>query len=747
MLERALDFSLRQRFAVIVGAILLVILGVFTWPRVTLDAVPDITTNLVTINTETGGLSPEEVETLVTYPIETAIGGVPGVVHFRSLSQFGLSQVNVTFGDDKDIYFARQLVNERLQSVQKDLPPGVGMPTMGPVSTGLGDIYMYSLESPSRTAMDLRELQDWVIAPRLRTVPGVAEVNSADGSVKQYQVVVSPPSLLARGLSVDDVVVALQKNNENAGGGLLERNGERVLIRSVGLAQSKEDLEKIVVRTEGGIPVLMRDVAQVELGTPTLTGVSTKDGRKALVVIVMMLKGANGQTVAQAIDERIAQIRSQLPEDVSLTTTYNRADFVDEVLGTVRKSLLEGAVLVIVVLILLLGNFRGAVIAAVAIPMAMIFAVLGMHQFGISGNLMSLGAIDFGIIVDGAVIMVENCVRRLSDARKALGRPLTKEEHSTVIRQATAEVRKVTQFGEMIIIATFIPILALEGTEGKMFKPMALVFILALVGALLLSLTLIPTLCSVFLSRNTQEKHSALLGFFSRLYSPALTFALQRRGVAFGFAAAFVVVCGFLFTRLGSEFVPQLDEGSLVIQPVRLRTVDLEETLKLVTAYEKKVREVPEVKTVFSRTGTPEIATDPMPLSITDSFVMLKPRSEWRPGLSKQKLVEELRRKVEEVPGQGYNFSQPIELRFSEIVSGVKADIGIKVFGDDLAELKARTDEIAEAMRKIPGASDVEVEQVDDVPVLQIDIDRDAIARVGVNVADVQHLIGPALGG
>lgn len=747
MLERALEFSLRQRFVVVLGAILLVILGILAWPQVNLDAVPDITTNQISINTETGGMSPEEVEKLVTFPIETAMGGIPGVELVRSLSQFGLSQVNVVFRDDKDIYFARQLVSERLNGVKDELPDGVGSPTMGPVSTGLGDIYMYAIESPERTPAQLRELQDWVIAPQLRTVPGVAEVNATDGSVKQYQVVVSPQAMLARSVSVDDVVAALQNNNENAGGGLLERNGERVLIRSVGLAQTTSDIEQIVVKSEDGIPVLIRDVASVELGVPVLTGISTKDGKESLMVIVMMLKGANGQTVANAVNQRIEEIKDQLPKDVTLTTTYDRAEFVGEVLHTVEKSLLEGAALVIIVLVVLLGNFRGAIIAAIAIPLAMLFAVLGMKQFGISGNLMSLGAIDFGIIVDGAVIMVENCVRRLSEARAMLGRTLTKEEHAGVIKQATSEVRKVTQFGEMIIIATFIPILALEGVEGKMFRPMALVFILALVGALILSLTLIPTLCSLFLSRDTQEKHSRLLGFFERLYAPTLAFALKRRAWVIGAASVLLVGSGFLFTRIGSEFVPKLDEGSLVIQPIRVRTVDMEQTLKLVTAYEKKVLEVPEVLTVVTRTGTPEIATDPMPLSLSDSFLTLMPKAQWRPGMTKEKLIVELQSKIQQVPGQGYNFSQPIELRFAEIVSGVKADVGIKVFGENLAEIKSKADEIAALMREIPGATDIEVEQVDDVPVFQIDIDREAIARLGVSIADIQHIVSVALGG
>ncbi len=747
MLERILEFSLAQRFVVILGAILLVGLGLVSWGQVNLDAVPDITTNTISINTETGGMSPIEVEKLVTFPIETAISGLPGVDQVRSLSQFGLSQVNVTFGDHVDTYFARQLVNERLSSVREDLPENVPAPQLGPVSTGLGDIYMYALESETRTPMELRELQDWVISPQLRTVRGVSEVNVTDGSVKQYQVELDPVAMQARGIGINSIVESLQANNENVGGGVLESNGERVLIRSLGMATTTEDIEKVTIRTDDGQPILIRDVAKVNLGVPVLTGVSTKDGKESLVVIVMMLKGANGQTVANAIHKRIGEIKAQLPKDVVLTTTYNRADFVGEVLHTVEKSLIEGAILVVLILVILLGNFRGAIIAAVTIPLAMLFAIIGMKQFHVSGNLMSLGAIDFGIIVDGAVIMVENCVRRLSEARERLGRTLTKEEHAAVVKSATSEVRKVTQFGELIVIATFIPILALEGTEGKLFQPMALVFILALVGALVLSLTLVPALCSLFLSRDTQEKHNPLMDRLAKMYKPSLAFAMRRKGLVLGLAGILLVSTVAIFSRLGSEFVPQLDEGSLVIQPVRLRTVDLEQTMKLVTAYEKKVREVPEVWTVFTRTGTPEVATDPMPLSLSDSFVMLKPKSQWRRGMTKQKLIEELEKKIQEVPGQGYNFSQPIQLRFAEIVSGVKADVGIKVFGEDLDELKTKADEIAAVMREIPGAQDVEVEQVDNVPVLQIQIDRDEISRVGVSIADIQQLIAVGLGG
>jgi len=747
VLDRIVRFSLAQRLLIIVGAIILVGYGAISWQQLNLDAVPDITTNQVAINTETGGMGPEEVEKLVTFPIEIAMGGIPGVEQVRSLSQFGLSQVTVTFHDDVDTYFARQLVNERLNNVKELLPSGIEPPQMGPVSTGLGDIYMYAVESETRSPMELRTVQDWIIAPQLRTVPGVAEVNAADGSVKQYQIVINPAALQSRGLGVDEVVSALHENNLNAGGGVLEENGERMLIRSVGMATTIGDIERIVIKTEGSIPVLVRDVAEVQLGIPILTGISTKDGKESLIGIVMMLKGANGRDVANAVDKRVREIKAQLPKDVKLTTTYDRSHLVNDVLKTVAKSLLEGATLVTVILILLLGNVRGAAIVALAIPLAMLVAVIGMRQYGISGNLMSLGAIDFGLIVDGAVVVIENAVRRLSEARAEKGITLTREEVRQSVWQATREVAKPTVFAVTIITVVYLPILTLEGTEGKLFRPMAFTVVFALIGALLLTMTLVPVLASLFLSGDTREANNPVMASVSRAYTSILDFALQRKSLIVGSGVGLLLLCAGIFSRLGSEFVPQLDEGSLVIQPVRARTVDAEQTVKLVTAFEKKVLEVPEVVTVFSRSGTPEVATDPMPLSLTDSFIMLKPHHEWRQGMTKEKLIAELEHKVAEVPGQGYNFSQPIQMRFAELVSGVKADIGIKVFGENLGELKLKADEIADVVRKIPGAQDVEVEQVDEIPVLQIDIDREAIARLGIHIAGIQELVSVALGG
>ncbi|RYE81692.1 MAG: efflux RND transporter permease subunit, partial [Myxococcales bacterium] len=540
---------------------------------------------------------------------------------------------------------------------------------------------------------------------------------------------------------------ALERNNANAGGGAMERGGERILVRIVGVATGVEDIERIPVATQEGTPVLVRDVAQVGVGTPILTGLSTKDGKEAMIAVGMMLKGANGRNVAQALDAKLAEIRTQLPADVRLTTVYNRANLVDKAVSTVAKSLIEGGVLVVVVLLALLGNLRGALIVAAAIPLSMLFAVSLMERFGLSGNLMSLGAIDFGLIVDGAVVMIENSVRRLAERREHAGCTLTREEVRETVGAASREVAKPTAFAVSIIAVVYLPILALEGTEGKMFKPMAFTVVFALLGALLLTLTLVPALASMFLSGDTKEGRNPIMGLFERSYRAVLDGALRFRLAVVGVAAALLVGAIGLFGGLGSEFIPTLDEGDLVVQPIRLRTVDAANTVRMVTAAERKILEVPEVLTVFSRSGTPEVASDPMPLSLTDSFIMLKERKDWRRGLTKEKIREEIEERLQEVPGQGYNFSQPIQMRFSELVSGVKADVGIKVFGEDLEALRKKAEEIAAVVRKIPGAADVEVEQVEGIPVLGIDVDRGAIARYGVSVAEVQRLAGASLGG
>ncbi|MEO7714851.1 MAG: CusA/CzcA family heavy metal efflux RND transporter, partial [Capsulimonas sp.] len=552
----------------------------------------------------------------------------------------------------------------------------------------------------------------------------------------------------SRGVTIRQVIEAVEKNNANAGGGFIERKGEQVIIRSVGVATSVGDIGSIVVDAEGGVPIYLKDVADIGIGTPLRTGIATKDGKEAVIGTVIMLKGGNGQAVSQAVDARIGKIRQQLPKDVKLTTVYNRSELVNKTIHTVEKSLLEGGGLIVLVLLLLLGNIRAALIVAVLIPLSMLFAATGMNKFGISGNLMSMGALDFGLIVDGGVFMVENIVRRLAEERERFGKTLSREQVRRTVWEGSTEVATPVTFSVLIITVVYLPILALEGTEGKMFQPMAYTVVFALLGALLLTLTLTPTLCSFFLSGDTREKHNPIMDFFSRAYTPVLNFALRTRMPIVAGAVAILIGTGLLFTRLGSEFIPQLDEGSLVIQPVRLRTVGVGETVKLVTAMEKVIKDTPEVTTVFSRSGTAEVATDPMPISLSDSYIMLKPQEQWRAGMTKEKLIEEIQHNVEtRVPGQGYGFSQPIQLRFAELVAGVKADVGIKVFGDDLQTLKQKADEIAKVVSGVPGAQDVSVEQVDDVPVLQIQIDREAIARVGVNVADIQDWVTTALAG
>jgi cobalt-zinc-cadmium resistance protein CzcA len=748
MIARILAFSLAQRFLVIVGTLLLVGIGVASWNGLTLDAVPDITTNQVVVNTGTQGMAPAEIEKLVTFPIETAMGGIPGVEQVRSISTYGLSQVTITFHDDVDTYFARQLVNERLLSVREQLPASIQAPEMGPVSTGLGDVFMYAIESGTRTPMELRTLQDWTIRPQMRTVAGVAEVISYGGYERQFEVRVDPARMVARGISLQRIIEAVGKNNQNAGGGFVERKGEELIVRSVGVVTDAHDIGTIVLDAEKGTPIFLRDVADVVIGTPLRTAVSTKDGKETVLGVVMMLKGANGRTVGNASAERLKAIQEQLPPDVRLTPVYNRADLVGETVGTVEHSLIEGGILVLAVLLLLLGNVRSALIVALAIPLSMLVAVTCMNRFGISGNLMSLGAIDFGLIVDGAVVLVEHSVSRLADARLRKGRTLTRAEVGRYVGEAAREVAQPVAFAVSIITVVYLPILALEGTEGKMFKPMAFTVVFALIGALVLTLTLVPVLCSLLLSGDTREGKNPVMGLFSRAYRPALSWALRSRYIVAGGALALVALAALMGTRLGSEFIPQLDEGSILVQPVRLRTVGVAQTVTMVTAMERAIDTVPEVETAFTRSGTPEVASDVMPISLSDGYVMLKPRSQWRPGLTKADLIKQIDAKLDgAVPGQGYGYTQPIQMRFSELVAGVKADIGIKVFGDDLDTLKKVADQIAKVASAIRGAQDVSVEQVDDVPVLQIAIDREAIARVGVNVSDVQDWIATAIAG
>jgi heavy metal efflux system protein len=749
MIQRILNFGVTQRLLVLIGAVLLAIGGAIAFQRLPIDAVPDVTNNQVQINTNAPGLAPAEVEKLVTFPVEVTVGGTPDVVEVRSLSQYGLSQVTVVFDDSVSVYFARQLLLERLASVRDSLPKGVGAPTLSPISTGLGEIYQYALDSPKRTPTELRTLQDWVVKPQLRTVPGVAEVNSQGGYEKEYQIEIDPQKMLSRGVTLRQVIEAVENNNANAGGGFIVKGAEQLLVRGVGVVKDADEIGQIVVAAEHGTPVLLRDVANiVEGGGPLRQGAATHEGRESILGTTMMLKGANSRTVSQAVDARVNDIRTQLPPDVKLETVYNRTDLVDATIHTVEKNLLEGGVLVIVVLLLLLGNWRGALIVATVIPLAMLFAVIGMERFGISANLLSLGAIDFGLIVDGAVVMVENTVRRLAEAREHAGRTLTRAEVTENVLVSAKEVGAPITFGVAIIILVYLPIMTLTGVEGKMFRPMAYTVALALFGALILTLTLIPALCALGLSRNTREKDNVLLRAADRAYRPALDWAMRHRAIVVGASAVLFAVCAALFPRLGSEFIPELKEGALALNVLRVPGVSVEQSVKMVAAAERVIVSFPEVKDAYSRIGAAEVATDPMPPSLGDTVVILKPMSEWRRGMTQEKLVAEMEERLNrEVPGQGYAFSMPIKLRTDELVSGVKADVAIKVFGDDLDTLAELGKKVQATVQRVPGAEDVAVEQTEGLPTLEISIDRAAAARYGINVSDVQQVIEAAVGG
>lgn len=749
MIQRILNFGVTQRFPVLVGAILLVIGGIVAFQQLPIDAVPDVTNNQVQINTSASGLAPAEVEKLVTFPIEVTVGGTPDVIEVRSLSQYGLSQVTVVFDDSVSVYFARQLLLERLASVRDNLPKGVGAPTLAPISTGLGEIYQYALDSPKRTPTELRTLQDWVVKPQLRTVPGVAEVNSQGGYEKQYQIEIDPRRMLSRGVTLRQLVEAVENNNANAGGGYIVRGAEQLLVRGVGVVKDADEIGQIVVAAEHGTPVLLRDVANiVEGGGPLRQGAVTHEGRESILGTTMMLKGANSRTVSQAVDERISAIRTQLPPDVTLETVYNRTDLVDATIHTVEKNLLEGGILVIAVLLLLLGNVRGALIVAAVIPLAMLFAIIGMERFGISANLLSLGAIDFGLIVDGAVVMVEHTVRRLAEAHEHSGRSLTRGEVIENVLASAREVGSPITFGVAIIILVYLPIMTLTGVEGKMFRPMAYTVALALFGALILTLTLIPALCALGLSRKTREKDNILLRAAERIYSPVLNWSLRNRVPVAVAGIALFAACVALFPRLGSEFIPELNEGALALSVVRVPGVSIEQSVKMAADAEKVLMSFPEVKDAYSRIGAAEVATNPMPPSVGDTFVILKPRSEWRHGMTQEKLVAEMEERLNrEVPGQGYAFSMPIKLRTDELVSGVKADVAIKVFGDDLDSLATLGKKVQGVVQNVPGAEDVAVEQTEGLPTLQITVDRATAARYGINVSDIQEVIEAAVAG
>ncbi len=756
MLERILKFSIHHRWVVLMATLAIAVLGMYNYQKVPIDAVPDITNVQVQINTESPGYSPFEVEQRITFPIETSMAGLPGLMETRSLSRYGLSQVTVIFQDGTDIYFARQLINERIQETKGKLPPDIE-PIMGPIATGLGEIFMWTVE-PKINALkqdgtpysstDLRTIQDWVVRPQLRNIRGVTDVNSIGGYEKQYHVTPYPDRLIAYGLSFHDVLQALARNNANVGAGYIEHSGEQYLIRTPGQVADIEDIRQIIIGNHKGVPIYIRDVAEVLIGKELRTGAATENGKEVVLGTVFMLMGENSRTVSRRVADKMTEINRTLPEGIIAKTIYDRTTLVDATVKTVKKNLVEGAFLVIAVLFLFLGNIRAAIVTALVIPLSMLFTITGMVSNNVSANLMSLGALDFGIIVDGAVIIVENCIRRLSEEQHKLGRILTRAERFDVVFDASKEVRKATMFGELIIMIVYLPILSLRGIEGKMFYPMGFTVIVALVGAMLLSVTFVPAAVALCFSGKLSEKENIIMRWAKKGYTPILNLAMRNRAFVITTAGVLVILSGLLATRMGSEFLPSLDEGDLLVHALRIPGTSLSQAVEMQHVLEKKIKEFPEVDNVFSKIGTAEIATDPMPPSVADTFVMLKPRAEWPdPHRSKDDLVHEIEEHLTKVPGNNYEFTQPIQMRFNELIAGVRSDLAVKVFGDDMEVLLDTGENIAGVLGKIQGASDVKVEQVTGLPVLTIRMNRKEMARYGLNVSDVQDVIEIAIGG
>lgn len=756
MLANIIGFSIRQRWFVLAIVAALITLGAWSATRVPIDAVPDITNVQVQINTEAEGYSPLESEQRITYPIETAMAGIPGLDYTRSLSRYGLSQVTVVFQDGTDIYFARQLVNERIQSVKSTLPPGIE-PEMGPTSTGLGEIFMYSVEpAPNArkpdgsrwTPEDLRTLNDWVVRPLMRSVPGVAEVNAIGGYARQYHVTPNPDQLAALRLSLSDVVEALERNNGNRGAGYVERGGEQILIRVPGQAANEVDLSQIIIATRGGVPIRVADVADVTIGSELRTGAATENGQEIVLGTVQMLIGENPRVVSQAAAEQLRAAQAALPDGVIAHPLYDRTELVERTIQTVSKNLAEGALLVIVILFVLLGNIRAALITAAVIPISMLMTLTGMVQGRVSANLMSLGALDFGLIVDGAVIIVENCLRRLGEAQNRMGRLLDRDERFGLVAKASAEVIKPSVFGVIIITVVYLPIFALSGIEGKTFHPMAITVILALTAALIVSLTFVPAAIALFVTGKVEEKEGRVMGWLKRGYAPLLDWAIPRGKLVVALAALFVLACGALATRLGSEFIPNLDEGDIAMHALRIPGTSLTQAIDMQEGLEARLRRFPEVERVFSKIGTADVATDPMPPSVADTFIMLRPREDWPdPRKSRDELVAEMNEAVEAFPGNNYEFTQPVQMRMNELIAGVRADVAIKLFGDDLDQLLESGQAITEIAEGIPGAQDVKLEQVTGLPVLSVTPRRDMLARYGIAMSDVQDAVATATGG
>ncbi|MDM9639717.1 efflux RND transporter permease subunit [Acinetobacter nosocomialis] len=757
LFDRIIQFSINNAIWVMMFVIAWIGVGIYSYQKLSIDAVPDITNVQVQINSQANGFTAPEVEQRITYPIENAMSGIPNLEQTRSISRYGLSQVTIIFKDGTDIYWARQLINQRLQEAKSALPDSID-PQMSPISTGLGEIYQWVVKAEPNakkadgsaySAMDLREIQDWIIRPQLQRVQGVAEVNSIGGYNKTY--VVSPDLTRLQQLQIPltDLQDTLQNNNENRGAGFIEENGQQLTVRVPGMLTSIQDIQNVTVATKNGLPIRVADVASVSIGHDLRTGGATYNGQETVLGIAMMMMGENSKTIAKAIDQKVQEIQRSLPQGVVIETVYDRSSLVDKAIKTVAKNLIEGAILVIVILFIFLGNFRAALITACIIPLAMLFTLTGMAEQKISANLMSLGALDFGIIVDGAVVIVENCIRRLAEAQHLKGRLLTRSERFTEVFLAAKQARRPLIFGQIIIMVVYLPIFALAGVEAKMFHPMAMTVVLALLGAIILSVTFVPAAVALFVTGEVKEKESRWMMSLKKGYAGLLDKAYAFRYVVVTAAVSILILTSAIATRVGSEFAPQLSEGDFALQLMRAPSTGIEESLKIQENVEKQLlKAFPEIKAIFARTGTAEVATDVMPPNISDGIVLLKPHDQWP---NPKETIDELRARmlqfVNQIPGNNSEFSQPIELRFNELISGVRSDIGVKIFGDDMQVLNQEAEKIAQQLRSIPGASEVKVEQTDGLPLLNVDVDHALAAQYGLSVKSIQDIVAASIGG
>ncbi|HBC57426.1 MAG TPA: CusA/CzcA family heavy metal efflux RND transporter [Gammaproteobacteria bacterium] len=755
MIEAILRLSIQQRGLILSLMVVVLVAGTWSFQHLPIDAVPDITNVQVQINTEAPGYSPLEAEQRITFPVETALAGLPNLSYTRSLSRYGLSQVTAVFEDNTDIYFARNLVSQRLAILKSELPRDLE-PEMGPIATGLGEIFMYTVEAEPDAvdehgrpydAMALREIQDWIIRPQLAQVPGITEINSVGGYNKQYHVTPYPQKMLTFGITMEDITQALKQNNQNRGAGYIETNGQQWLVRSPGQLHHIGDIEQVVIKNLDKTPIKISDVADVSIGKELRTGAATRDGQETVIGTAMMLVGENARRVSRDVAAKLETIKSTLPAGIVVDAVYDRTTLVDKTIATVQKNLTEGALLVIAVLFLLLGNMRAALITAAVIPLTMLATITGMVQIGISANLMSLGALDFGLIVDGAVIIVENAIRRLAAAQKSQGQ-LSLKERLHVVFQATNEVIRPSLLGITIITVVYIPIFSLTGVEGKMFHPMAATVVMALLSGMLLSLTVLPAAVAVFMNGQVSEKESFLMSAAKSLYQPLLLAALKIRWLVVSSAIALVMACAWLAGSLGSEFIPQLNEGDIALHALRIPGTGMEQAVQMQTILEEHIKSFPQVDKVIAKIGTPEIATDPMPPSVADNFIILKPRDKWpNPKQTKAELIEDMEQVLTQLPGNKYEFTQPIQMRFNELISGVRADLGIKVFGDDLDQLLESAEAILHVIEEIPGATDAGMEQVSGLPMLSVTPKRTSLSRYGLTIEDLQQLIATAVGG